>query len=77
MGEIADDMTSGACCEECGIYFRKAHGYPVRCNHCWSSHPQWERKKLGLQCATIPELGIDLEADRKAGWNCHEPDNHR
>lgn len=35
MGQIADDMVEGRSCSECGIYFEKAHGYPVLCEDCF------------------------------------------
>lgn len=48
MGEIAEDMLDGSCCELCGSYFehpkknRKGesigiyvHEYPVTCWTCW------------------------------------------
>jgi hypothetical protein len=50
MGEIADDMTDGLCCSECGIYFIREHGYPVLCSGCHT-------EKSTLPEATIPELG--------------------
>ena len=34
MGEIADDIISGACCELCGEYFKKEQGYPCKCKGC-------------------------------------------
>ena len=44
MGEIAEDMIDGSCCELCGIYFRQDHGYPVVCLDCWSDLTADERK---------------------------------
>ncbi len=34
MGEIADDIVNGACCQYCGIYFLEAYGYPTPCQGC-------------------------------------------
>ena len=34
MGEIADDIISGACCEICGVYFDEEYGFPVTCDEC-------------------------------------------
>lgn len=46
MGQIADDMVAGACCETCGIYFKKEHGHPVTCNDCWKNLTQAQRKNV-------------------------------
>lgn len=42
MGEIANDMIEGRCCELCGMYFINPktgelyeHGYPVTCWSCY------------------------------------------
>lgn len=40
MGEIAQDMVNGCCCQSCGLYFEKdgylfCHGYPVVCKVCF------------------------------------------
>lgn len=56
MGEIADDMTNGACCSLCGQYFVKEinkdgadvpvmyeHGYPVSCRGCWEKECGYEK----------------------------------
>ena len=34
MGEIAEDMVDGACCQVCGSYFATPFGYPVVCKTC-------------------------------------------
>ena len=52
MGEVADDMVDGLCCSGCGVYFEKAHGYPVLCHSCYDETPQ----PYGVQCATEAEL---------------------
>jgi len=54
MGEIADDMTEGACCSWCGIYFESEHGYPVVCKSCWNDATPEQRKNI--QRATKKEL---------------------
>jgi len=57
MGEIAEDMVDGTCCELCGSYFIKkqdkstfTHGYPVVCNECWDNlsdeEVQYHQKQL-------------------------------
>lgn len=38
MGQIADDILQGRMCVDCGVCFRKKHGYPVACVHCWSKY---------------------------------------
>ncbi|HEX8575794.1 MAG TPA: hypothetical protein VF677_05830 [Flavobacterium sp.] len=40
MGQIANDMVNGFSCSECGIYFEKAHGYPVLCEYCFEDIDQ-------------------------------------
>lgn len=37
MGEVADDMINGRCCQWCNEYFEKEHGYPVVCKACGAS----------------------------------------
>ena len=35
MGDVADDIINGDCCEICGVYFEDAgQGYPRRCKSC-------------------------------------------
>ena len=34
MGDIADDMIDGLCCEQCGEYFDDSVGYPRLCTSC-------------------------------------------
>lgn len=54
MGEAADDLIEGACCERgCGTYFESEHGYPVICRSCWANMSKGERK--GHQRATEQE----------------------
>ena len=50
MGELADSIIDGECCELCGMYFEDAHGYPVICKDCWKDLTKLERK--GHQQAT-------------------------
>ena len=54
MGELADDLMEGRCCEWCGIYFEADHGYPVICRGCFAEATPEERN--GVQRATINEL---------------------
>lgn len=42
MGQIAEDMLDGCCCELCGCYFEDpttgdiyTHGHPAVCWDCW------------------------------------------
>ena len=55
MGEIAEDMHDGSCCELCGQYFKHpkggiyTHGYPVVCNDCWTELDPQDRKGLVKQ----------------------------
>lgn len=35
MGELTDDVLDGSTCEFCGVYFERAHGFPVLCGDCW------------------------------------------
>ncbi len=55
MGEIAEDMVEGFMCP-CGVYFEKAHGYPVLCRTCWEDSTPQERAESGVQRATEKEL---------------------
>lgn len=43
MGEIADDVISGACCSLCFQYFVREHGYPVACRECWEEGYGYEK----------------------------------
>ena len=54
MGQLADDMIEGRSCSECGIYFEKAHGYPVLCKECFEDIEQDE--DYFLPKATYKEL---------------------
>jgi hypothetical protein len=57
MGEIAEDMMDGSCCELCGQYFEHSkkkkngepigiyvHGYPATCWECWEDLNEHEKK---------------------------------
>ena len=43
MGEIAEDIIGGTCCDLCGRYFVQpdnrsqlyTHGHPATCTNCW------------------------------------------
>lgn len=54
MGEIADDMIEGRCCELCGAYFVEEHGFPVICIDCWRSCD--EEEKLMYHVSQLEEL---------------------
>lgn len=50
MGELADDMINGACCELCGQYFVEngksyTHSIPVVCLDCWDELSDDEKKE--------------------------------
>lgn len=53
MGELADDMVTGACCCLCGAYFEHPtckstlyrHDHPVVCWDCWDDMPKKDRKQ--------------------------------
>lgn len=34
MGEIAEAMSDGECCQVCGVFFEIPYGYPVTCAVC-------------------------------------------
>lgn len=56
MGQVAEDMVDGTCCQYCGCFFVDnedgslyTHGFPVVCWDCWDDLKKSERK--GLQKA--------------------------
>jgi len=55
MGQLADDMVNGLSCSECGVYFEKAHGYPVLCSDCYINDD--------LPIDELPELPIATEKE--------------
>lgn len=50
MGEIAEDMIDGTCCELCGCYFESqegglyTHEHPAVCWECWMDLTREEQK---------------------------------
>jgi len=60
MGEIAEDMTDGTCCSQCGEYFQHpetpdelyTHGYPVACKRCFRAG----MRRDGIQKAKVKTL---------------------
>jgi hypothetical protein len=48
MGQIADDMVNGACCELCGCYFEEEQGIPSVCNDCWEELSEEEKAVRNL-----------------------------
>lgn len=50
MGEIAEDMIDGTCCELCGCYFESqegglyTHEHPAVCWECWMGFNQGRAK---------------------------------
>ena len=59
MGEYADDIVNGACCEDCGVYFEVEHGYPVYCKSCYKQLSKEE--KILANRARWKELGDDMD----------------
>jgi len=62
MGEIADEMITGRCCSNCGMYFSDdnwdlyEHGYPVVCDECWAKYTHEEKQEAtrnGIQRALV------------------------
>lgn len=51
MGEIAEDMIDGSCCQLCGQYFQGhngeayTHEFPVVCWDCWSELKKSDKKQ--------------------------------
>jgi len=48
-------IAKGEICAKCGIYFSRAHGYPVVCKHCIQRLKRHEIPKY--HPAVIPYLG--------------------
>ena len=53
MGDIAEDMINGTCCDFCGQYFKDTkskhdelftHGFPVVCWDCWNNIDKRDKK---------------------------------
>lgn len=44
MGEIADMIIAGECCELCQHFFKEAQGYPCMCKGCYSDLSKEEKK---------------------------------
>ena len=51
MGEHADDILDGSCCQFCGCYFKHSekggiyvHEHPVVCLDCWDDLKPKEKK---------------------------------
>ena len=57
MGEIANDIITGFMCSWCGTMFEEEHGYPIVCEDCGEDKTDQELKKMGLQRASIEEMG--------------------
>ena len=34
MGELAEDIEDGVCCQLCGTYFDEEEGFPTICDNC-------------------------------------------
>ena len=65
MGQIAEDMLDGTCCQICGLFFENpnsvpekpalyTHGYPVTCWDCWKELSKKERKNQ--EKAKVPTI---------------------
>lgn len=46
MGECAEDILDGSCCQFCGVFFEEEHGYPVVYVHCWATLSKADRKNF-------------------------------
>ena len=46
MGEIADSMINGECCQSCGVYLGEETGYPRYCSDCKPSKKKKKKKKV-------------------------------
>lgn len=50
MGQVAEDMVDGTCCDSCGCYFRDAkdklytHEHPATCWDCWADLTDEEKE---------------------------------
>lgn len=42
MGDAADDIINGDCCEECGEWIGNGEGYPQKCRGCKSGENEEE-----------------------------------
>ena len=49
MGEVAEDMFSGACCALCCTFFRGDHGHEVLCKSCKKENPEDPRPVATLE----------------------------
>ena len=56
MSDFSDDAAAGLNCSWCGVYYEKAHGFPVVCKSCWKEATPAQRKASGVQVATHKEL---------------------
>lgn len=51
MGQIAEDMLDGSCCDLCGCYFKNpkggiyVHETPTTCLDCWDDLTEEEKKQ--------------------------------
>ena len=55
MGDISDSMIQGESCGGCGVFFRRAHGFPVLCATCWRIWGGVARESAGFLLATEEE----------------------
>ena len=64
MGQIAEDMADGTCCQWCGMYFEDkdnpdilpTHGCPAVCKDCAKGYSNEHLVKLGLIRAFYPTM---------------------
>lgn len=56
MGEIAEDMVDGTCCQLCNVYFSGSHGYPVVCSDCWKD---LDKSEKNMYQKADPDLEIE------------------
>ncbi len=70
MGQHAEDILDGSCCQLCGQYFEDndgnlySHGKPVVCEDCWKELSSQERSSLTKAHARVlsdsEEVNVDL-----------------
>lgn len=61
MGQIAEDMLDGTCCDICGCYYEKGgklftHDHTATCNDCWNDLTEDEKKFHTQQDKGINQL---------------------
>ncbi len=69
MGEAAEDIYLGHCCQDCNTYFVREHGYPVLCRDCYKDYKREHHRKPLTARATELTLGEASVAEiEESGW---------